>query len=164
MMKLGSLLKNKYLCWAVMALSALTILGYVSSRAWECLVLFVAVAYGVNTFVHENTTVALLSALFAANFLFGCGRVKENATGSMDKTAQKLEEQANDMQKKSIEINRKAELDALNAMKEYGLKINYLDKKEMEAWEERAKEIIPILRGYTIREDLYDRVFEILKN
>ena len=71
---------------------------------------------------------------------------------------------SNDMQKKSIEINRKAELDALNAMKEYGLKINYLDKKEMEAWEERAKEIIPILRGYTIREDLYDRVFEILKN
>ena len=103
MMKLGSLLKNKYLCWAVMALSALTILGYVSSRAWECLVLFVAVAYGVNTFVHENTTVALLSALFAANFLFGCGRVKENATGSMDRTVQKLEEQANDMEKKCEE-------------------------------------------------------------
>ena len=76
----------------------------------------------------------------------------------------KLMEISNDMQKKSIEINRKAELDALNAMKEYGLKINYLDKKEMEAWEERAKEIIPILRGYTIREDVYDRVFEILKN
>lgn len=102
MMKLGSLLKNKYLCWAVMALSALTILGYVSSRAWECLVLFVAVAYGVNTFVHENTTVALLSALFAANFLFGCGRVKENMEG-IEGTIKKLEEQADDMEKKCEE-------------------------------------------------------------
>ena len=102
MMKLGSLLKNKYLCWAVMALSALTILGYVSSRAWECLVLFVAVAYGVNTFVHENTTVALLSALFAANFLFGCGRVKENMEG-IDATIKKLEEQADGMEKKCEE-------------------------------------------------------------
>ena len=33
----------------------------------------------------------------------------------------------------------------------------------MDSWEERAKEIIPILRGYTNAEDLYDRVFEILK-
>ena len=67
------------------------------------------------------------------------------------------------MQKKSIELNRKAEIDAINAMKEYGLKVNSLDSKQMDAWEERAKEIIPILRGYTIAEDLYDRVFEILK-
>ena len=67
------------------------------------------------------------------------------------------------MQKKSIELNRKAEIDAINAMKEYGLKVNSLNNKQMDAWEERAKEIIPILRGYTIAEDLYDRVFEILK-
>ena len=74
-----------------------------------------------------------------------------------------LMEISKNMQKKSIELNRKAEIDAINAMKEYGLKVNSLDNKQMDAWEERAKEIIPILRGYTIAEDLYDRVFEILK-
>ena len=76
----------------------------------------------------------------------------------------KLMEISNNMQKKSIEMNRQAETDAINAMKEYGLKINSLTKEEINAWEDRAKEIIPILRGYTIPEELFDRVFEILKN
>ena len=63
-----------------------------------------------------------------------------------------------------MEMNRKAELDAINAMKNYGLKVQTLSQEEINAWEKRAEEIIPILRGYTIPENLFDRVFEILKN
>ena len=76
----------------------------------------------------------------------------------------RLMEISNNMQKKSMEMNRKAELDAINAMKGYGLKVQALNQEEMDAWEKRAEEIIPILRGYTIPENLFDRVFEILKN
>ena len=39
-MKVPALLKNKYVCYALMALAALNVIGYVTVKAWECLALF----------------------------------------------------------------------------------------------------------------------------
>ena len=75
-MKVPSLLKNKYVFYGLAVLAVLNIVGYVSVRAYECLALFVLTAYGAHCYC-KNESLAVLAALFVANFVFGCGRVKE---------------------------------------------------------------------------------------
>lgn len=75
-MKVPSLLKNKYVCYGLMALAALNVIGYVSVKAWECLALFALAGYSAHCYC-KNVSLAVLAALFVANFVFGCGRVKE---------------------------------------------------------------------------------------
>ena len=73
---LNKLINNKIVYYVVLAFSVLNVLGYFSMRAWECIVLFSAVAYSANCY-GGNMTVALLAGLFVSNFVFGCNRVKE---------------------------------------------------------------------------------------
>jgi len=79
-MKVPGILKNKYVCYALMALAALNVIGYLTVKAWECLALFVLTAYSAHCYC-GNKSCSILAALFVANFVFGCGRVKE---GFMD--------------------------------------------------------------------------------
>ena len=75
-MKVPALLKNKYVCYALMALAALNVIGYVTVKAWECLALFALAGYSAHCYC-KNVSLAIIAALFVANFVFGCGRVKE---------------------------------------------------------------------------------------
>ena len=75
-MKVPGILKNKYVCYALMALAALNVIGYLTVKAWECLALFLLTAYSAHCYC-GNKSCAILAALFVANFVFGCGRVKE---------------------------------------------------------------------------------------
>ena len=75
-MKVPGLLKNKYVFYGLAVLAVLNIVGYVSVRAYECLALFVLTAYSAHCYC-KNESLAVLAALFVANFVFGCGRVKE---------------------------------------------------------------------------------------
>ena len=75
-MKVPALLKNKYVCYALMALATLNVIGYVSVKAWECLALFTLTGYSAHCYC-KDVSCAILAALFVANFVFGCGRVKE---------------------------------------------------------------------------------------
>jgi hypothetical protein len=75
-MKVPGILKNKYVCYALMALAALNVIGYVTVKAWECLALFALTAYSVHSYCNDKS-LAILAALFVSNFVFGCGRVKE---------------------------------------------------------------------------------------
>ncbi len=75
-MQVPKILKNKYVCYALMALAALNIIGYVTVKAWECLALFALTAYSVHSYCGDKS-LAILAALFVSNFVFGCGRVKE---------------------------------------------------------------------------------------
>ncbi len=75
-MKVPGILKNKYVCYALMALAALNIIGYVTVKAWECLALFALTVYSVHSYCGDKS-LAILAALFVSNFVFGCGRVKE---------------------------------------------------------------------------------------
>lgn len=76
------LAKNKYVFYFFVVLAVLNILGYVSMRSWECIVMFAAVAYSVNCYA-KNGTLALIGGLFVSNFIFGCNRVKENFEETM---------------------------------------------------------------------------------
>ena len=92
-MKVPALLKNKYVCYALMALAGLNVVGYVTVKAWECLALFLLTAYSANCYC-KNVSCAILAALFVANFIFGCGRVKEGMEDMMGGAAKKAEDAA----------------------------------------------------------------------
>ena len=81
-MKVPAILKNKYVCYALMALASLNVIGYLTVKAWECLALFTLTAYGAHCYC-KNVSCAILAALFVANFVFGCGRVKEGFTDAL---------------------------------------------------------------------------------
>lgn len=88
-MKVPSLLKNKYVFYGLAVLAVLNVVGYVSVRAYECLALFVLTAYSAHCYC-KNESLAVLAALFVANFVFGCGRVKEGMEDMMKGPAEHM--------------------------------------------------------------------------
>tara|TARA_B110001454_G_scaffold83281_1_gene80040 strand:+ start:237 stop:644 length:408 start_codon:yes stop_codon:yes gene_type:complete len=100
-MKLPGFLKSKYVFYALVTLAVLNVVGYVSVKAWECLVLFVLTAYSTQCYA-KNKCVSILAALFVANFVFGCGRLREgleNLTDGPVDTAEKAKVAADDARK-----------------------------------------------------------------
>jgi len=89
-MKLPGFLSNRYVFYALATLAVLNIVGYVSVKAWECLVLFVLTAYSTQCY-NKNKSVSILAALFVANFVFGCGRLKEGFKSLTDGPVEKSE-------------------------------------------------------------------------
>jgi len=92
-MKVPAILKNKYVCYALMALASLNVIGYLTVKAWECLALFTLTAYSCYCYCN-NVSCSILAALFVANFVFGCGRVKEGFTDAMAGPVEKTTEAA----------------------------------------------------------------------
>ena len=90
-MKVPGFLKNKYVCYALMALAALNVIGYLTVKAWECLALFLLTAYSAHCYCKDKSC-AILAALFVANFVFGCGRVKEGFADAMKGPAEHMHE------------------------------------------------------------------------
>ena len=90
-MKVPGFLKNKYVCYALMALAALNVIGYLTVKAWECLALFLLTAYSAHCYCKDKSC-AILAALFVANFVFGCGRVKEGFAEAMKGPAEHMQE------------------------------------------------------------------------
>ena len=82
-MNLQGILKNKYVLYAVSALAVVNVLGYLSIGSMECLGVFALAALVCQQYT-KNMTVCLLGAIFAANVIFGCGRIKENFEGLME--------------------------------------------------------------------------------
>ena len=76
---LQGVLKNKYLLYAVSALAVINVLGYLSIGSMECLGVFALTALVCQQY-QKNMTICLLAAIFPANVVFGCGRIKENFT------------------------------------------------------------------------------------
>ena len=88
-----NVLKNKYVLYAVSALAVLNVLGYLSIGSMECLGVFALTALVCQQY-NKNMTVCLLAAIFAANVVFGCGRIKENFTEGADEMKEKIEKVA----------------------------------------------------------------------
>jgi hypothetical protein len=93
-MKVPAVLKNKYLFYALAVLAALNVIGYASVKAYECLALFLLAGYGMHCYC-SNKSLSILAALFVANFVFGCGRVKEGFEEAMKAPADLLKDAAN---------------------------------------------------------------------
>ena len=92
-MKVPAVLKNKYLFYALAVLAALNVIGYASVKAYECLALFLLAGYGMHCYCN-NKSLSILAALFVANFVFGCGRVKEGFQEAMKKPEDLLKDAA----------------------------------------------------------------------
>jgi hypothetical protein len=93
------LVKNKYVFYAAVVFAVLNVVGYVSMRSWECVVMFAAVAYATRCYT-KNDTIAILAGIFVSNFIFGCNRVKEGfeeaidgTKGLVDKALEKLKKE-----------------------------------------------------------------------
>jgi hypothetical protein len=74
------LLDNKYALYAVIAMSAMQVMGYFTVNDPECLVLFVLVAMASRAF-SKNMLINLGSAIVASNVLFAGKCVKKVAEG-----------------------------------------------------------------------------------
>tara|TARA_B100001057_G_C22847073_1_gene949479 strand:- start:2114 stop:2497 length:384 start_codon:yes stop_codon:yes gene_type:complete len=79
-MKLQNVLKHKYFLYAAYALMVVNLLGYVSVSSMECIVVFALATYLCKYCMSKNQGLCIFVGLFAANVLFGCGRVKEGLT------------------------------------------------------------------------------------
>ena len=80
-MKVPAVLKNKYLFYALAVLAALNVIGYASVKAMN--VLLYSSLLDTECTATVRTKLAILAALFVANFVFGCGRVKEGFEEAM---------------------------------------------------------------------------------
>ena len=107
-MKVPGILKNKYVFYALAALAVLNVVGYVSVQAWECLALFSLTAYSAHCYCN-NKACAILAALFVANFVFGCGRVKEG----MEDMLKSAEDHMADVVASADKASDKAETEAM---------------------------------------------------
>ena len=102
-MKLEKILKSKYLYYVALFLLVVNVIGYISLGSMEC-ILVLAVAYYASHYLTKNRTLDIFLAIFVANMVFGCGRIKEGYVG-LDTKAGKL----------ASECDQKAQSDCKNA-------------------------------------------------
>ena len=76
-MKLANLVKSKYFCYFTYALMVINLLGYVSTGAMECVVIFALATFACKSCLSQNMCLCIFGGLFVSNILFGCSKVKE---------------------------------------------------------------------------------------
>jgi len=115
-MKLPGIFNNKILCYALLFLAVMNVIGYLTTAAYECLVVFGLAYYFAHCYL-KNQSAAILVGLFSSNFLFGCGRVKEtfveaneDLSSSLEKISKKASKAANKAMVAAKEGMKKAEL------------------------------------------------------
>ena len=159
-MKVPALLKNKYVCYALMALATLNIIGYVTVKAWECLALFSLAGYSAHCYC-KNVSLAILAALFVANFVFGCGRVKEGFEDALKGPVEHLKEakdEAEQAQKKCDEVTMGADAtEAKNlciaAVNATGAACTYAKAKLQGCVDTQSGEVVPPVGGVVWEKD-----------
>ena len=57
--------------------------------------------------------------------------------------------------------NRKEEDEAVEVMKEYGLKVNNLNQDQVDEWNELVESMYPLIRGNIVQEEIFDRVMDL---
>jgi len=102
-MKVPSIFKNELVHYGLIFLAVLNIVGYVSARAYECLLLFGVGYYAANTYF-KNVGLSILAALFFSNFIFGCGRVRESFLEGMKGAREHMIDARVSNQKASLEL------------------------------------------------------------
>ena len=106
-MKIPALFKNKILCYALVILAVLNVIGYITAGAYECLAVFLLAYYGADQYC-KNMSCSIIVGLFASNFLFGCGRVKETFVENMKGSKEHMEDAANMAAKGASEAFKEA--------------------------------------------------------
>lgn len=106
-MKVPSFFNNKIVRYVFLALAVMNILGYLSTGAYECLLVF-AVGYALTDNYCHNQSCSILGALFAANFIWGCGRVKETFVESMKGSKEHSKDASESATKAALEAMKEA--------------------------------------------------------
>lgn len=107
-MKLDNLVKSKYFCYFTYALMVINLLGYVSTGAMECVVVFALATFACKSCLSKNMCLCIFGGLFVSNILFGCSKVKE---GFEVAGKSKAECKADRTSKKETKEQAKADLD-----------------------------------------------------
>ena len=129
-MKVPALLKNKYVFYGLAALAVLNVVGYASVRAWECLALFVLTAYSAHCYC-SNESLSILAALFVANFVFGCGRVKEGMVEAMADAGDHMEKAAEQLKNAAAKCGDHDTEEKCKAMKSANGLVRSVRKKKV---------------------------------
>ena len=88
-------------------LATMNIIGYLTTGAYECLLVF-SVAYAGVNHLCKNQTCAILGCLFAANLLWGCGRVKETFVEAMKGSSAHADDASASATKAALEAMKEA--------------------------------------------------------
>ena len=88
---LMKVLNHKLVFIALVLLSVLNVVGYAMVRSYNCLGIFAGTAVVVHLLTKHNA-LALLAAIFVANFVFSCSKVKESMSCG-DKKKEPMENQ-----------------------------------------------------------------------
>ena len=124
-MKVPGFFNNKIVKYVFLALAVLNIVGYLSTGSYECFLVF-AVAYALVDNYCKNQSCSILGALFAANFVWGCGRVKESFVEAMKDSDGHARDAAESATKSALEAMKEGAGDAEDKA-ELAKKANDLD-------------------------------------
>ncbi|RZD41459.1 MAG: hypothetical protein CXT73_04920 [Methanobacteriota archaeon] len=113
-MKVPGIFNNKILCYAMLFLATMNIIGYLTTGAYECLLVF-SVAYAGVNYLCKNQSCSILGALFAANFIWGCGRVKETFVETMKDSDAHMNDAADSSTKGALEAMKEFNKDPSDA-------------------------------------------------
>jgi hypothetical protein len=134
-MKVPSIFKNELVHYGLIFLAVLNIVGYVSARAYECLLLFGVGYYAANTYF-KNVGLSILSALFFSNFIFGCGRVRESFLEGMKGAREHMVDAKVSNQKASLELMK-----GLKARRDSGA---FTTRRTLEGFKEAIDETVKV--------------------
>jgi hypothetical protein len=104
---LMKVLNHKLVFIALVLLSVLNVVGYAMVRSYNCLGIFAGTAVVVHLLTKHNA-LALLAAIFVANFVFSCSKVKESMScGDKKKEGMENEE---DEEEKGLDLSNVGEM------------------------------------------------------
>ena len=108
---LMKVLNHKLVFIALVLLSVLNIVGYAMVRSYNCLGIFAGTAVVVHLLTKHNA-LALLAAIFVANFVFSCSKVKESMScGDKKKEGMgHLKEEKEEEEKEGIDMSNLGEM------------------------------------------------------
>ena len=105
---LMKVLNHKLVFIALVLLSVLNVVGYAMVRSYNCLGIFAGTAVVVHLLTKHNA-LALLAAIFVANFVFSCSKVKESMSCGGDKKKEGMENEE-DEEEKGLDLSNVGEM------------------------------------------------------
>lgn len=100
---LMKVLNHKLVFIALVLLSVLNVVGYAMVRSYNCLGIFAGTAVVIHLLT-KHKALALLAAIFVANFVFSCSKVKESMSCG-DKKKEPMENQGEEEEEEEAGID-----------------------------------------------------------
>lgn len=100
---LMKVLNHKLVFIALVLLSVLNVVGYGMVRSYNCLGIFAGTAVVVHLLT-KHKALALLAAIFVANFVFSCSKVQESMSCGGKKEKEPMENKGEDDEENGLDI------------------------------------------------------------